>query len=62
MKLNFFNKSNSNQNKQPNFISYAIREIFLVVIGILIAVSINNWNENRNKNNEPTTDRMRTQL
>ncbi|MFT6995994.1 MAG: hypothetical protein ACJA1P_002741, partial [Maribacter sp.] len=26
---------------------YAIGEIILVVIGILIALSINNWNENR---------------
>ena len=26
---------------------YAIGEIVLVVIGILIALSINNWNENR---------------
>ncbi len=47
MRLKFFNK-----NKQPNFFIYAIREIFLVVIGILIAVSINNWNEKRKKNNE----------
>jgi hypothetical protein len=30
-----------------NYLKYAIGEIFLVVIGILIAVSINNWNENR---------------
>lgn len=38
--------------EKPNFLLYAIREIFLVVIGILIAVSINNWNENRKQNNE----------
>ncbi len=30
-----------------NKVKYAIGDIFLVVIGILIAVSINNWNENR---------------
>ncbi len=33
--------------KFKNYISYAIGEIILVVIGILIAVGINNWNENR---------------
>lgn len=52
MRLNLFTKRSSTENKQPNFISYAIREIFLVVIGILIAVSINNWNENRQKSHE----------
>jgi len=35
-----------------SFFKYAIREIVLVVIGILIAVSINNWNENRKSQNE----------
>ena len=30
-----------------NYIAYAIGEIFLVVVGILIALSINNWNEER---------------
>jgi hypothetical protein len=29
------------------YLLYAIGEIFLVVIGILIALQINNWNENR---------------
>ena len=29
------------------YLKYAIGEIFLVVIGILIALSIDNWNENR---------------
>lgn len=29
------------------YVLYAIGEIFLVVIGILIALQINNWNENR---------------
>lgn len=33
-----------------NKINYAVREIILVVVGILIAVSINNWNENRKDN------------
>ncbi|MFK8011503.1 MAG: DUF6090 family protein [Marinicellaceae bacterium] len=52
MRLNFINKNSPEGNKQSNFMTYAIREIILVVIGILIAVSINNWNENRKKNNE----------
>ena len=35
------------ENKFSNYLIYAIGEIILVVIGILIAVSINNWNEGR---------------
>lgn len=35
------------QNKTGKYFKYAIGEIVLVVIGILIALSINNWNENR---------------
>jgi len=35
------------KRKFGNYIAYAIGEIILVVIGILIAVSLNNWNENR---------------
>lgn len=35
------------EGKTTNYLKYAIGEIILVVIGILIAVSINNWNENR---------------
>ena len=33
--------------KAGKYFKYAIGEIVLVVIGILIALSINNWNENR---------------
>ena len=36
-----------NQNKTAKYIKYAIGEIILVVIGILIAVQINNWNTDR---------------
>jgi len=36
-----------NQNKTTKYFKYAIGEIVLVVIGILIALSINNWSENR---------------
>ena len=35
------------EGKTTNYLKYAIGEIFLVVIGILIALQINNWNENR---------------
>jgi len=35
------------KNKTGKYLKYAIGEIILVVIGILIAVSINNWNEIR---------------
>jgi len=35
------------KNKTKRYFKYAIGEIVLVVIGILIALSINNWNENR---------------
>lgn len=48
-----FKKSNLKpESKLRNKIAYAVGEIFLIVIGILIAVSINNWNEQRNRNNE----------
>ncbi len=33
------------QNKVHTYLFYALGEIFLVVIGILIALQINNWNE-----------------
>ena len=36
------------KNKTGKYLKYAIGEIVLVVIGILIALQINNWNENRN--------------
>jgi len=36
-----------NEGKTSKYFKYAIGEIILVVIGILIALSINNWNENR---------------
>ncbi|MDT0557835.1 DUF6090 family protein [Ichthyenterobacterium sp. W332] len=35
------------KNKTGKYFKYAIGEIILVVIGILIALQINNWNENR---------------
>ena len=33
------------ENKTSKYFKYAIGEIILVVIGILIALQINNWNE-----------------
>ena len=38
------------QNKFSKYILYAIGEIILVVIGILIALQVNNWNEGRKSN------------
>ena len=35
--------------KTTKYVKYAIGEIVLVVIGILIALSINNWNESRKR-------------
>jgi len=39
-------KKMADDNKPIKYLRYAIGEIILVVIGILIALSINNWNEN----------------
>ncbi|MBN4058070.1 hypothetical protein JYT34_01380 [Olleya sp. AH-315-K02] len=48
--IKFFRKTRQqmiNENKTSKYLKYAIGEIVLVVIGILIALSINNWNEDR---------------
>ena len=48
--IKFFRKIRQNllmENKTGKYFKYAIGEIILVVIGILIALSINNWNEDR---------------
>ena len=39
------------ENKTGKYFKYAIGEIILVVIGILIALQINNWNEQRQLQN-----------
>ena len=36
-----------NQGKTTNYLKYAVGEIVLVVIGILVALQVNNWNEDR---------------
>ena len=46
--IKFFRKIRQNllmENKTGRYFKYAIGEIVLVVIGILIALQINNWNE-----------------
>jgi Family of unknown function (DUF6090) len=48
--INFFRKIRYDligKNKTGKYLKYALGEIVLVVIGILIALSINNWNEDR---------------
>lgn len=35
------------ENKITRYLTYAVGEIFLIVIGILIALAINNWNQRR---------------
>lgn len=40
------------QNKVSNYLLYAIGEITLVMIGILLALQVNNWNEIRKTNKQ----------
>tara|TARA_R110000787_G_scaffold86285_4_gene184011 strand:+ start:1340 stop:2074 length:735 start_codon:yes stop_codon:yes gene_type:complete len=56
--INFFRKKRkkmADDNKALKYTRYAIGEIVLVVIGILIALQINTWNQNRIKSNKETT-------
>ncbi|MFD2587507.1 DUF6090 family protein [Croceitalea marina] len=51
--IKFFRKIRQkllSENKFSKYLIYAIGEIILVVIGILIALQINNWNEERKSN------------
>ncbi|MGW9685895.1 DUF6090 family protein [Flagellimonas sp. 2504JD1-5] len=48
--INFFRKIRKrllSENRISKYLLYAFGEIILVVIGILIALQINNWNQNR---------------
>ena len=50
--IKFFRKIRQNllmENKTGKYFKYAIGEIILVMIGILLALQVNNWNENRKK-------------
>ncbi|MCE2612346.1 hypothetical protein LVD13_05120 [Flavobacteriaceae bacterium D16] len=40
------------KNKTGKYLKYAIGEIFLVMVGILLALQVNDWNENRKINNQ----------
>jgi hypothetical protein len=53
--IKFFRKIRQNllmENKTGKYFKYAIGEIVLVVIGILIALQINNWNQDRIEHKE----------
>jgi hypothetical protein len=53
--IKFFRKFRQkllSENKFSKYLIYAIGEIILVVIGILIALQINNWNEIQKRNDE----------
>jgi hypothetical protein len=53
-----------NQDKTARYFKYAIGEIILVVIGILIALQLNNWNQNRVNNLQATNalQNLKTEL
>lgn len=40
------------ENNFSKYLIYAIGEIILVVIGILIALQVNNWNTERTRDND----------
>ena len=53
--IKFFRKIRQNllaEGKTSKYLKYAIGEIILVVIGILIAISIDNWNEGKKNKRE----------
>ena len=51
--INFFRKIRkklADDNKPLKYIRYAVGEIALIIIGILLALSLNNWSVERDKN------------
>lgn len=65
--IKFFRKIRQkllSENKFSQYLKYAIGEIALLVIGILIALSINNWNEKRKENQlwENYKDNLRVEI
>ena len=60
--IKFFRKIRQNllsEGKTGKYLKYAIGEIVLVMLGILLALSINNWNQHRidiNKEIKALTD------
>lgn len=60
--INFLRKIRkklAHDNNPLKYFRYAIGEIVLVVIGILIALSINNWNEERKERQQEVTSYCR---
>ena len=56
--INFFRKTRkkmADDNKPMKYMKYAIGEIVLVMIGILLALQVNTWNENRQNHKKLTT-------
>ena len=52
--IKFFRKIRQNllsEGKTVKYLKYAVGEIVLVMIGILLALQVNNWNENRKLDN-----------
>ncbi len=52
----------ASENKTAAYLRYALGEILLVVIGILIALQVNNWNENRKLNQRIIANLKNVQL
>ncbi|MET6992061.1 DUF6090 family protein [Sediminicola arcticus] len=50
--LSKIRKNLLNEGKTTKYFKYAVGEIILVVIGILIALQINNWNQDRTEHKE----------
>ena len=56
--IKFFREIRQNliiENKSTKYFKYAVGEIILILVDILIAAQINNWNEHKKRNQEETT-------